>query len=187
MSSKCAILLVRVVEGVSVVVVEVFYKQVRHRIIFDTLSFNMRRNIVQNIFPSKLEKEKLLTQLNLLGATTVVVEFRGGGDEGEIESVYYIDRNGESQEIPKDMISWTQVVYGDKPKLTKEMSLVDALEDLCYRALDEASMDWYNNEGGQGSLVIDFRESPPKTCLELGINSMSTEDYKFAMDEEEDE
>jgi len=142
---------------------------------------------MENIFPSNEEKQKLLTQLNLLGAMTVVVEFIGGGDEGEIESVYYIDRNGDSQEIPKDMISWTQVVYGDKPKLTKEMSLVDVLEDLCYRALDAAGMDWYNNEGGQGSLVIDFRESPPKTCLELGINSMSTEEYKFAMDEEEDE
>ena len=142
---------------------------------------------MQNIYPSKLEKQKLLTQLNLLGAKEVFVEFRGGGDDGEIESVYYRDRQDNHLEIPKDMISWTQVVYGDKPKLTKEMSLVDVLEDLCYRALDASGMDWYNNEGGQGSLVIDFRESPPKTCLELGINSMSTEEYKFAMDEEEDE
>jgi len=153
----------------------------------NNVHLSKRSSIVQNIYPSKLEKQKLLTQLNLLGATTVVVEFRGGGDEGEIESVYYIDRNGDSQEIPKDMISWTQVVYGDKPKLTTEMSLVDVLEDLCYRALDASGMDWYNNEGGQGSLVIDFRESPPKTGLELGINHTSTEDYKFAMDEEEDE
>jgi len=142
---------------------------------------------MQNIFPSNEEKQKLLTQLNLLGATAVVVEFRGGGDEGEIESVHYIDRNDDVHDIPSDMISWTQMVYGDKPKLTKEMSLVDVLEDLCYRALDEANMDWYNNEGGQGQLVIDFRESPPKTCLELGINSMSTEDYKFAMDEDEED
>jgi len=142
---------------------------------------------MENIFPSNEEKQKLLTQLNLLGATTVVVEFRGGGDEGEIERVYYIDRNGDSQEIPKDMISWTQVVYGDKPKLTKEMSLVDVLEDLCYRALDEASLDWCNNEGGQGHLHIDFTQSPPTTHLDIGINTMSTDDYNYDMDEEEDE
>ena len=32
---------------------------------------------MQNIFPNKQEKEKLLTQLNLLGAKHVYVEFRG--------------------------------------------------------------------------------------------------------------
>ena len=145
-----------------------------------------RSSIVKNIFPSNEEKQKLLTQLNLLGAKEVFVEFRGGGDDGEIESVYYKDRHDEHLEIPKDMISWTQVVYGNKPLETKEMSLVDALEDLCYRALDEASMDWCNNEGGQGHLHIDFTESPPTIDLQLGINQMSTDDYSFDIDDEED-
>ena len=142
---------------------------------------------MQNIFPSNEEKQKLLTQLNLLGAKEVFVEFRGGGDDGEIESVYYKDRQDNHQDIPKDMISWTQVVYGGKPNITKEMSLVDVLEDLCYRALDEASLDWCNNEGGQGYLHIDFTESPPKTDLQIGINTMSTDDYGFELDDEEDE
>ena len=142
---------------------------------------------MQNIFPSKEEKQKLLTQLNLLGAKHVYVDFRGGGDDGQIESVYYKDRQDNHQDIPKDMISWTQLVYGDKPKITKEMSLVDVLEDLCYRALDEVSLDWCNNEGGQGYLHIDFTESPPKTDLQIGINTMSTDDYGFELDDEEDE
>ena len=142
---------------------------------------------MQNIFPSKEEKQKLLTQLNLLGAKHVYVDFRGGGDDGQIESVYYKDRQDNHQDIPKDMISWTQLVYGDKPKTTKEMSLVDVLEDLCYRALDEVNLDWCNNEGGQGYLHIDFTESPPKTDLQIGINTMSTDDYGFELDDEEDE
>ena len=45
---------------------------------------------MKNIFPSKEEKETLLTQLNLLGAKRVYVTFRGGGDEGEIEEIYFI-------------------------------------------------------------------------------------------------
>ena len=142
---------------------------------------------MQNIFPSNEEKQKLLTQLNLLGAKEVFVEFRGGGDDGEIESVYYKDRQDNHLEIPNDMISWTQVVYGNKPAETKGVSLVGALEDLCYRALDEASMDWCNNEGGQGEFTIDFTESPPKIELQLGINTMSTDDYGFELDDEEDE
>ena len=146
-----------------------------------------RSSIVKNIFPSNKEKQKLLTQLNLLGAKEVFVEFRGGGDDGEIESVYYKDRHDEHLEIPKDMISWTQMVYGNKPLETKEMSLVDVLEDLCYRALDDVNMDWCNNEGGQGHLHIDFTQSPPITHLAIGINTMSTEDYSFSLDDEEDE
>ena len=142
---------------------------------------------MQNIFPSNEEKQKLLTQSNLLGAKEVFVEFRGGGDDGEIESVYYKDRQDNHQDIPKDMISWTQLVYGDKPKITKEMSLVDVLEDLCYRALDEVSLDWCNNEGGQGHLHIDFTESPPTIDLQLGINTMTTDDYSFDINAEEDD
>ena len=143
---------------------------------------------MQNIFPSKEEKQKLLTQLNLLGAKHVYVDFRGGGDDGQIESVYYKDRQDNHQDIPKDMISWTQLVYGDKPKTTKEMSLIDAMEDLCYRALDEVSLDWCNNEGGQGHLHIDFTQSPPTTHLDIGINTMSTDDHNYDMDDDgEDE
>ena len=142
---------------------------------------------MQNIFPNKQEKETLLAQLNLLGAKHVYVEFRGGGDEGQIEGVFYRDRNDDVHDIPTDMIAWTQIAYGNKPLETKQMSLVDVLEDLCYRALDGTGLDWYNNDGGQGELTIDFTESPPKTSLNVGINHMSTEDYGYDMDEEEEE
>ena len=140
---------------------------------------------MQNIFPNKQEKETLLAQLNLLGAKRVYVEFRGGGDEGHIEGVFYRDRNDDVHDIPTDMIAWTQIAYGNKPLETQQMSLYDALEDLCSRALDGTGLDWYNNEGGQGSLVIDFTESPPKTILNVGINHMTTEDYDYELDEEE--
>ena len=142
---------------------------------------------MQNIFPNKQEKEKLLTQLNLLGAKHVYVEFRGGGDDGEIESVYYKDRQDNHLEIPSDMIAWTQINYGKHPLETKQMSLVDVLEDLCYRALDEASMDWCNNEGGQGYLHIGFTESPPTIDLQLGINTMTTDDYSYILDDDEED
>ena len=142
---------------------------------------------MKKIYPSKSEKETLLTQLNLLGAKQVYVYFQGGGDEGQIEDVYYIDTQGERQAIPSDMIAWTEIVYGNKPLETKPMKLYEVLEDLCSRALDSTGLDWYNNEGGQGNLIIDFTESPPKTSLQVGINHMSTEDYDYDVDEEETE
>ena len=138
-----------------------------------------------NIFPSKQEKDTLLTQLNLLGAKRVYVEFRGGGDDGQVEGVYYRDRHDEVQDIPTDMISWTQKTYGSQTPETKTMTLVDVLTDLCYRALDNTGLDWYNNEGGQGSLVIDFTDSPTSIMLNVGINTMTTDDHEYDLDEEE--
>lgn len=135
---------------------------------------------------NKQEQEVLYTQLNLLGAREVIVEFSGAGDSGQIDSVYYLDKNNEPQDIPNDMIAWTTQTYGDKEPTTERTSLQDVIEDLCYRALDNTGLDWYNNEGGQGRMIIDFKESPPKTKLHVGINEMTTEDHEFDLDEEEE-
>jgi len=89
---------------------------------------------MQNIFPNKQEKETLLAQLNLLGAKRVYVTFRGGGDEGEIEEIYFRDKNDETHDIPNDMIAWTKQTYGEQKAETKNEALVEVLEDLCYRA-----------------------------------------------------
>jgi len=135
---------------------------------------------------NKQEQEVLYTQLNLLGAREVVVEFSGAGDSGQIDSVYYLDKNNEPQDIPKDMIAWTSQTYGHEQPKTEESTLEDAIEDICYRSLDGTGLDWYNNEGGQGRLIIDFKKSPPKTTLHVGINEMTTEDHEFDLDEEEE-
>ncbi len=138
------------------------------------------------VFSSKQEKETLLTQLNLLGAKRVGVEFRGSGDDGQVDSVYYIDKHDETQEIPTDMIAWTTATYGHQTAEQKETSLVKVLEDLCYRALDQTDVDWCNNEGGQGQLIIDFRESPPSINLTVGQNTMTTVEHDFDLNKEEE-
>ena len=142
---------------------------------------------MQHIFPSKQEKETLLTQLNLLGAKHVYVEFSGSGDSGQIDGVYYRDKNDDFQNIPSDMIAWTKQTYDEQPKETTNMKLVDVLEDICYRALDETDLDWYNNEGGQGNLHIDFTETPVAISLNVGVNTMTTDDHHFDLNDEEEE
>jgi len=59
---------------------------------------------MKNIFPSKEERETLLTQLNLLGAKYVIVDFQGGGDSGQVEEVFYRDINDQPHSIPDDMM-----------------------------------------------------------------------------------
>jgi hypothetical protein len=117
----------------------------------------------------------------------VYVSFRGGGDEGQVEETYYRDVNDNTHEIPSDMIAWTKQTYGQQQAETKNETLVEVLEDLCYRALDETGWDWYNNDGGQGELIIDFTETPPKIDLSVGINTMSTEYHDYDLNESEEE
>ena len=142
---------------------------------------------MKDIFASEQEKTKLLTQLNLLGAKRVVVEFQGGGDDGQVDGVYLYDQNDVDIDVPNDMIAWTTLTYNGQQAESKPTKLLDALEDLCSRALDNTGLDWYNNDGGQGNLTIDFKENPPSIKLNVGINHRTTEDYEYDLNDEEDE
>ena len=142
---------------------------------------------MQDIFPNEQEKTTLLTQLNLLGAKKVRVEFQGGGDSGQVEYVGYQDKNDEWNTIPDEITSWTKQTYGSQEPQQERISLDEVLEDLCYRALDETGLDWYNNDGGQGNLTIDFSESPPKISLYVGINQTTTDDYEYDLNKQDEE
>ena len=61
------------------------------------------------------------------------IRFQGGGDDGEIED--NIDINGSSESVPK-------LIY-----------------DMVYQWLTDTGIDWYNNEGGQGSFLFQPAES----------------------------
>jgi len=56
------------------------------------------------------------------------IKFQGGGDDGEIEEE--IDINGSLEIVPK-------LIY-----------------DMVYEWLMKTGIDWYNNEGGQGSFIF---------------------------------
>ena len=142
---------------------------------------------MKQIFANEQEKATLLTQLNLLGAKEVRVEFQGGGDDGQVDGVFLFDTNGQHIDVPDDMIAWTTQTYGNQQSEQKPTKLVDVLEDLCSRALDNTGLDWYNNEGGQGHLEIDFKESPPSIKLNVGINQTTTDDYEYDLNDDEEE
>jgi len=59
--------------------------------------------------------------------------FNGGGDSGELDGD--MDINGSSEDIPQ------------------------IIEDMLYKWLEETDVDWYNNEGGQGSFIFQPAES----------------------------
>jgi hypothetical protein len=71
-----------------------------------------------------------------------IIQFQGGGDDGEIENDITI--NGSSERVPK------------------------LIEDMVYEWLMNTGIDWYNNEGGQGSFI--FVPNNGEIILEIGQN-----------------
>ena len=71
-----------------------------------------------------------------------VIQFQGGGDDGEIDDFIYI--NGSSVDTPK------------------------LINDMVYQWLTDTGIDWYNNEGGQGSFT--FVPKDGEIVLEVGQN-----------------
>ena len=70
------------------------------------------------------------------------IRFQGGGDDGEIENE--IEINGSLERVPK------------------------LIEDMVYEWLMNTGIDWYNNEGGQGSFI--FVPNNGEIILEIGQN-----------------
>jgi hypothetical protein len=71
-----------------------------------------------------------------------MIQFQGGGDDGSIEDVIYI--NGSSERVPK------------------------LIQDMVYEWLTDTGLDWFNNEGGQGSFTFIPKDN--QIILEVGTN-----------------
>lgn len=139
-------------------------------------------NNIAEFFDSTEEMKAFSVQLKLLGIDSVHVEYSGGGDSGEIQAVFAFNSVGEDVSIPDDLVAWTKQVYGQHPPATKQLCMVDAIEDMAYRVLDATGVDWYNNDGGQGKLVIDLSEEFPSIHIDMEVNIVNTEEYSFDYD-----
>lgn len=143
---------------------------------------------MSNIFPSEAHRDELLMRLKLLNVALITVSFSGGGDSGEINDVEVTSADGSRIGLENQpTMSWMVLTSShnpitrtwDKSLVQKDFALPELLKLIAEDALEESGLDWYNNDGGQGELTIDFRESPPKIELQVGINYTQTNDYKF--------
>lgn len=144
------------------------------------------------VFPSEEKKLELLTRLKLLGAKEVTVRFQGGGDSGEIEGIEIF--NGERCiNVDDEKLDWptSSSVFNketnefDVETSEKHLSLESVLMNMTEEWLNHTGHDWYNNDGGQGALTIDFTQSPPKIELEVGVNYVEVNQYNYIHEEEE--
>lgn len=94
-----------------------------------------------------------------LGIEKITIRFAGSGDSGSIEEI--------------DMVKDGQTTMLDPEDFSKEV------EDFAYDYLAGTGVDWYNNDGGQGTIEFDFTAVPMifMADVEINISQVETAHY----------
>lgn len=109
----------------------------------------------------------------------VTVEFDGSGDSGSIQCVHYNVDNFDGNNVDVEVVSVTSRFSSEESRWVRlqensRKNLNAAIEALTYDYLDEADVDWYNDDGGFGELVIDVNEG----TVSLEVNVRVTEVHR---------
>lgn len=97
---------------------------------------------------TELEMTELMLELSSIGVTGILIRYDGSGDSGQIEEIQYCTD-------PVDDVH--NVESEIEPLLNLEnlnRDLAKKIEDFAYNKLLYDIEDWYNNDGGFGTISI---------------------------------
>lgn len=120
-------------------------------------------------------KEKDLSIIMTLmhnGVNYVGINYSGGGDSGAIDEIFLFKNLDEDSiqtgKIPEDY-HYRKDEYPNIEEVEIDINN-NAVENLFFPHLDQIE-DWWNNEGGYGSAVLDLR----RMMLQIDNNTYYTE------------
>jgi len=93
----------------------------------------------------------LLLQLADLGVTGIKIIYSGGGDSGAIDEIIYTTEKVTNFEDLDDLDQYSENVLNLRDLST---SLYSDIEDFATSKLLDNIEDWWNNEGGYGTVLI---------------------------------
>ena len=93
----------------------------------------------------------LLLQLADLGVTGIKIIYSGGGDSGAIDDIIYTTEKVTNFEDLENLDQYSENVLNLKDLST---SLYSDIEDFATSKLLDNIEDWWNNEGGYGTVLI---------------------------------
>ena len=121
----------------------------------------------------------LLLQLADRGVTGIKVYYEGGGDSGAIEDVVYttMDLSKSDEDEAFEFIAELPIYGNDKaPKLIDIASDLNSdISDFAEEAILNDIEDWWNNDGGYGTLAIMIPSGKYK--IQNTVYITNTEDY----------
>lgn len=120
-------------------------------------------------------KQVVLDGLKEIGALLVMVEFSGSGDSGECSRVEITDKD--SADLTKTAktinvtyketanVGWRNTLPMDITEKTQNLRA--AVEHLAYMELMNTGVDWYNNDGGDATWLLDFGDDIQHLTVEV--------------------
>ena len=121
---------------------------------------------------TELELTSLLFKLADLGITGIKVKYDGGGDSGAIEYIGYTKKPCETPEDVDDNVEdWEE----QSKLLNIDRDLYYEIETFAHEKLLDDIEDWWNNEGGFGTLCICVPSG--KYIINNSVRIIETEDF----------
>jgi hypothetical protein len=108
----------------------------------------------------------VMAELVCHGIAEVTITFDGSGDEGQIESIGCTKLDGTegsldfAVNIPGKVISAGARVWNSQSRQyvtepsDRSLTMAEVLDEWSYELLDQTGVDWVNNEGGCGEIII---------------------------------
>jgi len=114
----------------------------------------------------------LLLQLADLGVTGIKILYSGGGDSGAIDDIIYTTEKVTNFEDLDDLDPYSENVLNLRDLST---SFYSDIEDFATSQLLDNIEDWWNNEGGYGTVLIAIPSGNYKINNSIYISN--TEEY----------
>jgi hypothetical protein len=102
-----------------------------------------------------LNKSALFDALAAAAIQTVVIEFDGCGDSGQLENITGLDAENAQIALPEQNIEIREVQFEGPRTLVVKRSVRDVLETLAYDFLEQTHDGWENGDGGHGEFTFD--------------------------------
>lgn len=99
------------------------------------------------------------------GYDLIIIEFDGSGDSGTIDNAYARNlAGGYTYALPTDFET--------------------KIREVCDSILDHTNVDWYNNDGGYGSIKMSVNNEKETVVVEVNVYTRYTEsNLEFAADD----
>jgi hypothetical protein len=100
----------------------------------------------------------LFEALARVGITTVLVEFDGYGDSGQIEDISAHAGPDIAVNLPECNVEIARVEYGSLEIVRETFTVKQAIERLAYDFLEETHGGWEDSQGAYGDFLFDVAE-----------------------------
>lgn len=115
-----------------------------------------RARLEESIRPEN--KAAVFEALAHVGIATVLVEFDGYGDSGQIEDISAHAGPDIAVNLPACNVEIARVEYGSLEIVRETSTVKEAIERLAYDFLEETHGGWQDNQGAYGDFLFDVAE-----------------------------